>query len=272
MNKENIEITNTNKGRVLALGDIHGGLLGLKQVLSRANVTFNDTLIFLGDYVDGWEDSAALIDYLMGLDKTHFCIFLRGNHDWWFEDFMKFSAPSHDWMTHGGVTTRRSYREYGLTGEGSDQHEYDKHKLFFHRMHTHYIDEQNRLFIHGGFTSYQGVRGETDITRVYWDRSLYETAVVIARQCKSKYELERRKPNLLKLYSEIFVGHTTTMLIGEREPVNAYNLWNLDTGAGTNGKLTIMDVDTKEFWQSDLLRDLYPDDPHLEFCNKFLSD
>ena len=39
--------------RVLAIGDIHGGLKALQQVMKRAEVTPEDKLIFLGDYVDG---------------------------------------------------------------------------------------------------------------------------------------------------------------------------------------------------------------------------
>ena len=34
----------------------------------------------------------------------------------------------------------------------------------------------------------------------------------------------------------------------------------MDTGAGWNGKLTIMDVDTEEYWQSDLVESLYPNE------------
>ena len=40
--------------KTFVIGDIHGGLKALIQVLERAEVTINDTLIFLGDYVDGW--------------------------------------------------------------------------------------------------------------------------------------------------------------------------------------------------------------------------
>ena len=32
----------------------------------------------------------------------------------------------------------------------------------------------------------------------------------------------------------------------------------IDTGAGWEGRLTIMDIETKQFWQSDLVTDLYP--------------
>jgi serine/threonine protein phosphatase 1 len=36
------------------------------------------------------------------------------------------------------------------------------------------------------------------------------------------------------------------------------NVWNVDTGAAFEGPLTIMDVKTKEFWQSEPLPNLYP--------------
>ena len=34
-------------------------------------------------------------------------------------------------------------------------------------------------------------------------------------------------------------------------------IWDLDTGAGWGGKLTIMDANTEEYWQSDSGDDLY---------------
>ena len=39
--------------------------------------------------------------------------------------------------------------------------------------------------------------------------------------------------------------------------MNAANIWNLDTGAGFRGKLTIMDINTKEYWQSDNVNEIY---------------
>jgi serine/threonine protein phosphatase 1 len=48
--------------------------------------------------------------------------------------------------------------------------------------------------------------------------------------------------------------------LGSKEPINKANVWNLDTGAAFTGALTIMDVNTKEFWQSDPLPSLYTDE------------
>ncbi|CAA7196504.1 hypothetical protein CHRY9293_02584 [Chryseobacterium potabilaquae] len=50
--------------RILVIGDIHGGLRALEQVFVRANVTNDDRLIFLGDYVDGWSESSKIIQFL----------------------------------------------------------------------------------------------------------------------------------------------------------------------------------------------------------------
>ena len=55
--------------RTLVIGDIHGSLRAVHQIMERANVTKNDTLIFLGDYVDGWSQSPEVIDYLINLEK-----------------------------------------------------------------------------------------------------------------------------------------------------------------------------------------------------------
>jgi serine/threonine protein phosphatase 1 len=50
-------------------------------------------------------------------------------------------------------------------------------------------------------------------------------------------------------YEEVFVGHTPTLLFGSEKPLQLGNLWLMDTGAGHQRMLTIMDVATKDFWQ-----------------------
>jgi len=50
------------------------------------------------------------------------------------------------------------------------------------------------------------------------------------------------------------------VVIGLLPPGQSRGVWNLDTGAGMSGKLTVMDIDTKEYWQSDLVTELYPEE------------
>ena len=47
--------------RKLVIGDIHGGLRALHQIIDRAKVTTDDTLISLGDYVDRRTDLFVIL-------------------------------------------------------------------------------------------------------------------------------------------------------------------------------------------------------------------
>lgn len=112
--------------RTLVVGDIHGGLKALKQVLERANVTDKDKLIFLGDYVDGWSESSQVINALIELSQKQECIFVKGNHDLYCEEWLSFGHKPEMWLLNGGVATMESYADY------SDE-EIDKHLEFLAR-------------------------------------------------------------------------------------------------------------------------------------------
>src|SRR6187402_2674604 len=94
--------------RTLVIGDIHGGLRALKQIFERANVTKDDRLIFLGDFVDGWSESPQVIDLLMHLDTIHDCIFIRGNHDDLLLEWLR-GKDNELWYQHGGEATILAY-------------------------------------------------------------------------------------------------------------------------------------------------------------------
>ena len=67
-------------------------------------------------------------------------------------------------------------------------------------------------------------------------------------------------PKRLLIYNEIFIGHTPTTRMGITIPMNAANVWNIDTGAAYKGPVTVMNVETKEFWQSDDAYTFYPNE------------
>lgn len=236
--------------RTLAIGDIHGGFKALKQVLQRAKVTENDKLIFLGDYVDGWSESSQIIDFLIKLSQKQECIFIKGNHDAWAENWLLFGSEPPVWLANGGQTTVDSYSEYSLE-------ELNVHLEFFQNMKNYYVDEENRLFIHAGYTSTDGPDVEMYTADSRWDRTLWETAVAMDKKLSENPDLYPKK---LLLFKEIFIGHTHTLHLGITEPLRKSNVWNLDTGAAFTGALSIMDVDTKEFRQSDTLPHLYPEE------------
>lgn len=238
------------KQRTIAIGDIHGALRALEQLVDRLELQKTDRLIFLGDYVDGWSQSAQVIDYLIELEKDYNSIFIKGNHDAWCEDWLRGNAGSKVWMFNGGASTVESYT-------GIDNGRLNDHLEFFNRLRNYYVDEDNRLYIHAGFSSMHGPDKEHYETNYLWDRTLWEMALTMDRRIKKDSKLY---PKRLLLYNEIFIGHTPTLHYDVYEPMQGCNVWNVDTGAAFYGKLSAIDVDTKAVWQSDVVQQLYPNE------------
>ncbi|WP_350286568.1 metallophosphoesterase family protein [uncultured Croceitalea sp.] len=236
--------------RRLVVGDIHSGLKALEQILERAKVTTDDHLIFLGDYVDSWSDAFETVSFLISLMQTHTCTFIRGNHDELCRDWMLTGENNSTWLAHGGQATRASYLKV-------DRGEWKAHLEFYENLENTYLDEDNRLYLHAGYTNLKGVEHEYFEKLFYWDRTLWELAKALDPNLKPG---DKNFPKRLTHYKEVFIGHTPISKIGHAVPENGANVWNVDTGAAFKGPLTIMDVKTKEFWQSDPVQSLYPDE------------
>ena len=229
-----------NMNKIYVIGDIHGAYKALKQVLERSNFDYeNDTLIQLGDIVDGYRPDWILC--MRELQKIKNLILIRGNHDQWFVDYLAKGVPQTMWVNQGGQTTLDVYKaglDSGIITE-------DEVKSFFNKQHFYYLDDENRLFVHGGI-KYQDIKDHEE-WELMWERDLWQMA----------YEGYINPAS--KQYKEIYIGHTSTAIYGYDTPLNKFNIWNMDSGAGGWGKLSIMNIDTKEIFQSDLIGELYPD-------------
>lgn len=236
--------------RKLVIGDIHGGLRALHQIMERAKVTTDDTLIFLGDYVDGWSESPQVLDFLIDKSKKQECIFIRGNHDDLLLDWLTGNTKNFDentWFHHGGEATILAYASVSEAKK-------KLHIDFLKSLKDYFLDDQNRLFIHAGFTNMNGIHYEYFPKMFYWDRTLWETALLLDESIPKE---SLYYPRRFSLYNEIYIGHTPVTRIGETVPIQKAYVWNIDTGAAFKGPLTILDVETKEFWQSEPLNNLY---------------
>jgi len=260
------------KNKTFAVGDIHGSYKALKQCFERSNFDFeNDKLICLGDIVDGYPEVKQCIDELM---KVKNLVFLLGNHEEWVLDWMKYGELKDIWTSQGGKKTLESFgyidkkRSFPDSYKGNIQQVQgvwdriiyaekpvglDKYIKFFDNACLYHI-ENNNLFVHGGIDINQKDIKKQKKETLLWDRKLIQTAWE-----KSKLKYSKWK---VKEYNKVFVGHTTTRIFKKAfepivEPVHAKNVIDLDTGAGWGGKLTIMDIDTFEYWQSDYSRELY---------------
>lgn len=265
-------------GRKLVVGDIHGGLIALEKLLE--TVKYNnklDTLIFLGDYIDGWSDSAQLIEYLINLEEEALNkpIFILGNHD---DEFMFWlETGKHAWgWQQGARATIESYgRLLGLEVELKPLHKLSEslakgaqetftvkgitpddiphsHKAFLKRLRLYYYDQQtSAVFVHGGFNNKMSIAGQESEHIFFWDRDLVSEAIAC----------ELSKNTTMKFVDnirEVFVGHTPTLNWGVSTPITADRVTLMDTGAGHGGRLCIMDIKTKKYWLSEKLNNLYP--------------
>jgi len=93
------------------------------------------------------------------------------------------------------------------------------------------------------------VNAGTTAIECHWDRSLF-TGAKSGAKSQSPFKAT-------KVFKEVYIGHTATR---SHLPENYGNLWNLDSGCGWHGKLTVMDIDTKEYWQSNFSKNLYPNE------------
>lgn len=226
--------------RRMVLGDCHGRFEALKQVFERSNFDYKkDFLIVLGDIVDGGRDTYKVVEELLKIENL---VFVEGNHDEWFMNHIASGWAEEIWLQQGGANTLRSYgAEVEEADFITDRSKVDArginipvtHQDFFNRAVFHYVLD-NMLFVHGGINPAVPKMSSQSKHDLLWDRDLINFA--------------KRKP--VPGFDKVFVGHTARQEPYLPEKFN--NLWALDTGSGWRGKLTIMDIDTEEYWQSDI--------------------
>lgn len=231
--------------KTFCIGDIHGGYQALLQCLERSKFDKEkDTLIVLGDVCDGWSEVKECIEELLTIN----CIFIIGNHDFWALSWMNTGHTPMEWISQGGQHTMESY--------GKDPRNVPiEHRQFLRTGLVCYMDEKKRMFVHGGFDPNKSLSAiEADVTTAMWDRDLLTNAVKKNNQ-RPNYKYGRNAG-----CEEIYVGHTSLTFFGKKVPTKFCNVWGMDTGGGWEGKLSIMDIDTHEYWQSDIVSKLYPND------------
>ncbi|NND62859.1 MAG: serine/threonine protein phosphatase [Flavobacteriaceae bacterium] len=236
--------------RTIVIGDIHAGFRAIQQLINKINPVYTDRYIFLGDYVDGWSEAVETVDYLIEFATKYSCIFIRGNHDYLAFRYLTKKEENPQWLASGGLETKQSYAK--ISAEKKKEH-----ISFYKGLKNYHIDEENRLFVHAGFTNDKGPRYEYFEHQVFWDRTLWE----VAKSMNPQLTVDDPKyPKRLTLFKEIYIGHTPVTRIGKTVPLNFANLWNIDTGAAFKGPLSAIDIQTKEVWQTDPVWTLYPEE------------
>lgn len=144
--------------RVIAIGDIHGEPDQLNNLLGILRPGDKDLLVFLGDYIDFGTNPKAVVARLIEFRDTYQCVFLKGNHEFWFLDYMdgcRYKPPD-VWMSNGASSTLRSYG-IPLDVRAGDplirERVGDEHEAFLRDARLYYLHEiggTTYLFVHAG--------------------------------------------------------------------------------------------------------------------------
>ena len=217
--------------RCFVLGDIHGRAPALIEVLDKCDFDKDhDNLIVLGDIVDGYPWVKECFDILDTIKNKIIC---KANHDAWFHNWLKTGQELPVWVHQGGYATLRSY-------DFDNKNVPESHVKMIETSKIYHIDNHNNIYCHGGFNPKVPIENQ-DSEFILWDRTL----------CKYAHNRYIQKnPVFIEPYNHIFLGHTSTMLFHSMRPLIMGNVVMLDTGGGDIGKLTIMNVDTLDYWQS----------------------
>ncbi|AXY73031.1 phosphoesterase [Paraflavitalea soli] len=245
------------------MGDIHGGHKALLQCLQRSGFDYErDTLIQLGDIADGYDEVFACVETLL---TVRHLVAIKGNHDDWFQTFIRTGFHPQYW-NQGGEGTLRSYLiaagKQDLIPAYGNIHPQAlnppdipaTHRHFFNHQRLYYLDDHMNCFVHAGFDRRLPFREQLPHL-YYWDRELWLEALSWEATNRGKKRPARFK--MATRFHEVFIGHTRTIMWGTDQPMKAANVNNIDTGGGGGGRLTIMNVETKECWQSDPVNSLY---------------
>lgn len=210
-------------GRLLAIGDIHGYTHALDAVVRAADVQPQDTLVGLGDYIDRGPDSKGTVQYLIELAHRCRLIPILGNHDQ-MALTMDVLGPGgmDDWLRFGGDATLESY---GCKSPA----DFPPEHIDFLDGCVDYHETENYFFVHASYLEDLPL-AEQPKNVLRWDT------------------LRRRVPGPHCSGKTAVVGHTAQ---GDGEIVDIGHLICIDTWIYGEGRLTLMDVDSRQLWQAD---------------------
>lgn len=215
--------------RLLAIGDIHGCLGPLDDLLAWVDPRPNDQLVFLGDYVDRGPDSCGVLNRLIELRQQRRAVCLRGNHEVMMLEAWKGGRDDKKmWLSVGGVQCLGSYGTApGRTGTFTDVPR--EHWDFLEHNLLDYFETERFIFVHAGVSHGVDMDEQTDNV-LYWEFL--------------GNEMRHRSGKT------VIVGHTSQKT---GEPKVVPGAVCIDTYCHGGGWLTCLDAETGAYWQVDAM-------------------
>ncbi len=219
--------------RIYAVGDIHGRLDLLEQLLARINDDIalrpagRPIFVFLGDYIDRGSSSRETIDRLIVHSETRESVFLKGNHELIALKCLTERALFDQWLRLGGLETLISYGvDLGTLANGKPIAELQAafHSALPQEHFRFFRDLQNSFVCGDFFFAHAGVKPKVELLHQKERDLLWIREEFLSSQ---------------EDFGKIIVhGHTPAQQIEVRP-----NRINIDTGAFATGRLTCLVIE-----------------------------
>ena len=208
--------------KIFAIGDIHGCLFELKDLIEKLPLDSDSKIIFLGDYIDRGPKSNQVLEYIIQLKNEYEVVTLLGNHEAMMLEFFKdpSSTLAGYFILNGGSATLASY-----VVNGSEYSIPDHHLQMIEKMQV-YHETDDYFFVHAGVPNVK-------LSQLDMDEHLNDLLWIREGFLNSKFKWEKT----------IVHGHTPTP-----EVEITKKRINLDTGCVFNGFLSAMEMNSKEIY------------------------
>lgn len=159
-----------SSSRTYVIGDLHGCPDELDRLLDGIAPQSGDTLCFLGDYIDRGPRSRAVIDRLLRLEgEGPTCVFLKGNHEDMFLDYLGLGGRYGEvFLENGGAPTLVSYGLAGLEGPAVAERLPPEHRRFLLALRPE-ARFGAFLCVHAGLSPARALDDQSDEDR-FWIR------------------------------------------------------------------------------------------------------
>ena len=139
------------KGRLFAIGDIHGCPDELATILKAIAPREEDTVVFVGDYVDRGPSARDAVEIVLDLQKGPAeVVTLKGNHEDMMLSYLGFRGHyGESFLFNGGAATMDSYSIGEDELDNAIEHIPDEHLKFYRNLSLSYL-RPPYFFVHAG--------------------------------------------------------------------------------------------------------------------------
>ena len=212
--------------KIFAIGDIHGCLEKLKELIPKTGIdNQNDTLIFIGDYIDRGKFNSEVVDHVIRLQNEYKkVVCLRGNHEDMLAHYLE-GMNEDMYLNNGGINTLHSY-EIILSDDIEERKRKIPawHRKFFESLLPYY-ETEDYIFVHAGMKPGLSLKEQT-MHDLLWIRHEF---------IEAEYDFGRT----------VVFGHTPL-----NNPLINKNMIGIDTGAVYGGKLTCVELPKIKIYQA----------------------